>query len=88
MLSCLGNFPNTQIFGKFPRYPIKWKISKIFKIYQPQIPIGISEISGIFQIPGILGICEIPQIPGNLGKPPNTWESGEFPKFPRESEGS
>ena len=57
----LGNSPNSQTFeelpkclgfGKFPKYPVIWEISKILKIYHPQIPI---EIWGISQMPGYLG---------------------------------
>jgi len=28
-LGNLGNFPDTQAFGKFPRYPGIWKVSQI-----------------------------------------------------------
>ena len=45
----LRNFADTQAFGKFPRYPGIWEISKILKIYHSQLPIGIWEIP-IFDI--------------------------------------
>ena len=76
MLSYFGNFPNTQTFGEFPKYPVIREISKILKIYQPQISSGIWEI------------WRITQMPGNQGNFQNDWESGEFPKFLGESEGS
>ena len=52
MSGYLGNFPTAWVFGKFPKYPVIWEISKILQIYHPQIPIGIW---GILQIPGYLG---------------------------------
>jgi len=54
----LGNFPDTQAFGKFPRYSCIWEISKILKIYHPEISVGIWEIS---------------QIPRHLGNSPNSY---------------
>ena len=88
----LGNFPDTQAFGKFPRYPGIWEI--------PQIPVGIwgwyiFKILEISQMTGYLGnfpdtqafgkfpsypdIWEISQIPGHLGNSPNAWVSWKFP---------
>ena len=32
------NFPKTQTYGKFPRYPDIWQISKILKLHHHQIP--------------------------------------------------
>ena len=43
----LGNFPDTQAFGKFPRYPGIWEASQI-----PLKCLGIWEIP---QMPGYLG---------------------------------
>ena len=59
------NFPKTYAFGKLPKYPVIWAISKILKIYLPQIPIGIWGIS---------------QMPGYLGNFPNSQVSGKFLK--------
>ena len=70
-----GKFLGESQVGLFFNYRNSSEISQIpshfwnLKIYHPQIPIGIWEIWGI------------PQIPGNLAISPNTWESGEFPKF-------
>ena len=44
MPNYLGNFPNTQRFGEFPKYSVIWEISKILKIYTPLILIEIREI--------------------------------------------
>ena len=76
MPSYLGNFPNTQTFGKFPKYLVIREISKILKSYCPQISLGIWEI------------WRITQMPGKQGNFQNDWESGEFPKFLGESEGN
>jgi len=96
MPSYLGNFPNTQIFGEFPKYPVIWEISKILKRYSPQIPIGIWENlgnssysgeSGQFpktqtfgKFPRYPGIWEISQIAKHLGNFP---DSQAFEKFPK-----
>jgi len=37
----LGNSPNAWVSGKFPKCLGIWEISKILKIYNPQIPVGI-----------------------------------------------
>ena len=70
MPSYLGNFPNTQTSGEFPKYIVILEISKILKIYKPQIFNGIWKISGIPQMPGNL---EKSQIPGNLGNSTIAW---------------
>ena len=44
----LGNFPDTQLFGKFPRYPGIWEISGIWGLF-------IFKILEIPQMPGYLG---------------------------------
>ena len=41
----LVTFLNAWVSEKFPKYPGIREISKILKIYHPQIPIGIWEIS-------------------------------------------
>ena len=69
MPSYLGYFSNSQRFWEFPKYSVIWEISNILNIYHPQFPIEI------------WGISRIPQIPRNLVNFPNTWESGEFPKY-------
>ena len=89
------NSPNTQTFEEFPKYPdirgifwetysVIWEVSKIFKLYQPQIPIGIWEIS---QMPGYLGnfpnalvFGKFPKCLGIWKIFPNAWVSGKFPK--------
>ena len=63
-----------RFFGKFPKYPVIWEISKILKI-----PIGIWEISQMFgylgnfpndwvyrEFPKCLGFLKIPQISSRL----------------------
>ena len=63
----LGNFPETQVFGKFPRNPGIWEISKI---NHHQISKRIWKISGISQMTGYLG---------NF---PNAWVFGKFLRIP------
>ena len=70
MPSYLGNFPNTQIFGEFPKYPVIWEISKILKKYSPQIPIGIWENLGNSSNSG------------ESGQFPKTQTFGKFPRYP------
>ena len=75
----LGSLQNAQVFGKFSKQPIIWKIFKIYRIYHPQISIGICEIlgspnaweSGKFS--KCLGIWEISQLPRFMEL---------FPKYP------
>ena len=45
----MGNFPDTQAFGKFPKYPGNWKISRI-----PRHLGNFRDIGGIPQMPGYL----------------------------------
>ena len=52
MHSYSWNFPNTQTFVEFPKYPVIW-VSRILKIYHPQIHKGIWEI---LRIPQCLAI--------------------------------
>jgi len=56
-------------YGKFPRFPGIWEISKIFKIHHHQIPIEI------------WGISKISQIPRHLGNFPDTQVFGIFLRF-------
>ena len=76
----LGNFPKTQTFGEFPKYPVIWEISKILKIYHAQIWENPQNTWNSGEFPKYLGIRGIPQVPGYLGNSPNTLESGDFPK--------
>ena len=78
MPGCLGNFPNTQVLGKFIIYPVISEISKILKIYHPQIPIGIWEIS---QMPGYLGNFPIGWVSGIFTKCLGIWEISQMPRF-------
>ena len=73
----LGNFPNAWVSVKFLKYPGIWEVSKILKIYHPQmtgflgnfqnlknIPPSNAKVSRKF--PKCLGICEISQIHWHL----------------------
>ena len=57
----LGNFPYTQAFGKFPRYPDIWEIS--------QVPRNFPDTQAFGKFPWYPGNWEISQIPGFLGNP-------------------
>ena len=61
----LGNLPNSQVSGKFLKCLGFFEISKILKIYRPQIPTGIWGIS---------------QMPEYLGNFPNAWVSQKLTK--------
>ena len=74
MSGYLRNFPDTQAFGKFPRYPGIWEIS--------QIPIGIwgwynLKILETSQMTEYVS-QNIPRISGYLGNSSNVWVFGEF----------
>ena len=74
-ISQMGNFSDTQAFGKFPRYPGIWEI--------PQIPVGIWG----WYIFKILEISQMPDYLGNFPKPgylrnfPDTLAFWEIPIF-------
>ena len=76
----LGNFPDTQAFGKFPRYPGIWENSQI-----PLKYLGIWEIP---QMPGYLGNFQnLKKIqPSNtcryLGNFPDTQAFGKLHRYP------
>jgi len=60
----LENFLDTQAFGKFPNClgileisAVIWEISKILKIYHPQISVSIWEISNCYFLMFFLNIC-------------------------------
>ena len=83
----LGNFPDTQLFGKFPRYPGIWEISQI-PSYLGNFP--DTQVFGKFQVfegclfsrfwkfLKCLGIWEISQIPRHFS---DTQAFEKFPKF-------
>ena len=83
----LGNFPYTQAFGKFPRYPDIWEISQVPRNFPDTQAFGkfpkflkVFE-GGIFlrfwKFLKCLGIWGIPQIPCFLGN------FQLFEKFPK-----
>ena len=83
----MGNFPDTQACGKFPKNPGIWEILKITQIHHHQIPTGIwdskdflkNQAFGKFsRYPGIWEILQIlhHQIPTGI------WEAEEIPKYP------
>jgi len=83
----LRNFPKAWVSGKFPKCLAIWEISQISG-FLGNFP-NASKFAGNFLvflkfpsgISRILGIWKNFQIPRNLGKSPDFWESREFPKF-------
>jgi len=57
MTGYLGNFPDTQAIGKFPRYPGIWEISQI-----PRHLGNFPDTQAFGKFPRYSGIWEIPQI--------------------------
>ena len=43
-----GNFQDTQAFVEFPKYPGIWEISKIFKIYLPQVTLRAKRAMSVY----------------------------------------
>jgi len=63
----LGNFPDNQAFGKFPRYPGIWEISQI-----PRHLGNFPDTQAFGKFPRYPSIWDIFQIPRNLGNSPNS----------------
>jgi len=82
----LGNFPDTQAFGKFFRYPAIWQISEIPRhlgnssnSYRYLRVVYFKDFGNfsndwiIGEFPINLGIWEISQITRHLGNSPNSY---------------
>ena len=74
----LGNFLHDSVSVKFLKYPGIWEISKILKIYHPQIPI---RIWGISQMPGYLGNFTNALVSVKFLKHPGIWEISKILKI-------